>query len=258
MSPCGAYILAGVLRDGDQRLPTAPKGGQTSSSRGVPPRDGCLLDHCRGRRGALARRSWSTEEPAKLAAMESHWETTARAPLLLVASGRDQRAEQLRPGLSIPGGLSLLRRRTTQRAGERAQGHPAGGPPARAHVAAHVPRHGLLGLFLRPLALGLFFWRRRIEEKLVAQAAALLSIPLPYLATDRGLDPGRSGAAALDSLRGDEDRDAISPIDLGRSGDPGGLRPRLRVARAGRLVPDGELHPRGPGPPKAATLVKAD
>lgn len=63
-----------------------------------------LLQPLSGDRSAKFVARW---QPVKLAAMESHWETGRRVPLL-VGGVPDERTETTRWGVGIPGGLSFL------------------------------------------------------------------------------------------------------------------------------------------------------
>jgi cytochrome bd ubiquinol oxidase subunit I len=62
--------------------------------------------------GDLSARSVAQYQPAKLAAMESHFETARRAPLVL-GGWPDMAARETRYALTIPGGLSWLAFRDT-------------------------------------------------------------------------------------------------------------------------------------------------
>jgi cytochrome d ubiquinol oxidase subunit I len=68
---------------------------------------GCLSIPLQVLTGDLAARSVARLQPAKLAAMEGHYHTTRKAPLIIGGIPDDEN-KKVRSGLEIPGGLSLL------------------------------------------------------------------------------------------------------------------------------------------------------
>ena len=146
-------------------------------------------------------------QPAKLAAMEAHWETGTRVPLILFAIP-DQAAERNRFVIEVPLLGSLILAHADRRRGAGAEGLPARGPRPGDLAVLRLPdhagdrhahaRHGRLG---RLAALA----RRPLRQPgLPARDAALHAARLRGGAG--GLDHHRGRAPALDRLRPAPDR----------------------------------------------------
>jgi len=125
-------------------------------------------------------------QPAKLAAMESHWETTDRAPIHLFAIP-DEKNERNRIELfSIPGLLSLL--------GHHDINQPVLGlkdiprderPPVLITFVAFRTMVGLGTLFVLMMIWG-WFRRKKLLESPLFLKVMLWAIPLPYIAIEMG------------------------------------------------------------------------
>ena len=106
----GAYTLAGIFVMGVSAWHLAARAADSLLQQVLPPRR--HLDPgvhpVRERPGAHERGDLQEAQPAKLAAMESHWETTARRPCIWWP-GPDAEHERNRVQiLAVPGALSLM------------------------------------------------------------------------------------------------------------------------------------------------------
>jgi cytochrome bd ubiquinol oxidase subunit I len=127
-------------------------------------------------------------QPAKLAAMESLWETTRGAPmyLLLIPDAKNERnAVEL---LGIPGMMSLLAHRDLNAEVKGLKDFPKSErPPVMETFVSFRTMVGLGSLFIL-LSLAAFFLsaRDRLEEYPLFLKVMLYAIPLPYLAGQLG------------------------------------------------------------------------
>lgn len=125
-------------------------------------------------------------QPAKLAAMESHWETRTRAPIVMFAIP-DETNERNRVEIGrLPGALSLL--------GHHDINAPVTGlkeipederPPVLLTFVSFRTMVALGTLFPLLTAVGLFLRKRLIESRWYLRIM-LFAIPLPYLAIEMG------------------------------------------------------------------------
>jgi len=127
-------------------------------------------------------------QPAKFAAMESHWETQTGAPMPLLVWPDQKKAKNVVEGLRIPNGLSLL---AFHKAGAEVKGlkdfPPDERPPVLLTFLSFRIMVGLGGLLVI-LALGAWLLARkgRIAAKPLLLKALLFAIPLPYIAIQLG------------------------------------------------------------------------
>ncbi|MDR1043496.1 MAG: cytochrome ubiquinol oxidase subunit I [Candidatus Adiutrix sp.] len=126
-------------------------------------------------------------QPAKLAAMESQWETRTNAPMhLLVIPPYDDREENLVEELPLPGLLSFL---ATGDSSSEVRGlksfAPGDRPPVWPVFLSFRLMVALGTLFVAVSVLAALF-RRRIPELRYSLLLFVLMIPLPYLALELG------------------------------------------------------------------------
>lgn len=127
-------------------------------------------------------------QPAKLAAMESHWETKAGAPMALLLWPDEKQERNAVEMIRIPKLLSIL---SFHRANAEVKGlkdiPPDERPPVLPTFLSFRIMVGLGGFFLLLSFLG---WLRARKDKLESSPALLrlllYAIPLPYLATQLG------------------------------------------------------------------------
>jgi cytochrome d ubiquinol oxidase subunit I len=125
-------------------------------------------------------------QPAKLALLEAHWETAARAPVYLLAFPDEKNERNSIALFPIPGALSLLAKHDINAEVKGLKDFPPGErPPVLINFLA----------FKIMVALGVYFvlmtligWvkRNRLSESPGYLKLMLYSIPLPYIASQAG------------------------------------------------------------------------
>ncbi|MDL2268796.1 cytochrome ubiquinol oxidase subunit I [Desulfosarcina sp. OttesenSCG-928-A07] len=125
-------------------------------------------------------------QPAKLAAMESHWETQTQAPIVLFAlPDEDNEKNRFEIG-SIPGVLSLLGHHDFNASVTGLKDIPKDErPPVLLTFLSFRIMVALGGLFLLLTFVGLFLKNRLVETRWYLWTM-LLAIPLPYIAIEFG------------------------------------------------------------------------
>jgi len=128
----------------------------------------------------------SEVQPAKLAAMESHWETTTRAPLHLFAIPDEKNGRNIVEIGSIPGLLSFLGYHDFDHEVKGLNDFPKNErPPVLITFIAFRTMVGLGTLFIILTVSGWFLRNRLVESKKYLKIM-LWSIPLPYIAIEMG------------------------------------------------------------------------
>ncbi len=125
-------------------------------------------------------------QPAKLAAMEAHWETTTRAPLHLIALPDQEGEKNLFEFGSIPGILSFLSYHDFNAEVKGLRDFPKEErPPVLITLISFRTMVGLGTLFI---LLTIYGWirRYRLLESRKYLTIMLWSIPLPYIAIEAG------------------------------------------------------------------------
>ncbi|RJP87761.1 MAG: cytochrome ubiquinol oxidase subunit I [Desulfobacteraceae bacterium] len=151
-------------------------------------------------------------QPAKLAAMESHWETTTRAPLHLIAIPDEKNERNLIEIGSIPGILSFLGYHDFNAEVKGLRDFPADErPPVLITFISFRVMVGLGTLFILLTIYGMFQRNRLIDSPNYLKIM-LFSIPLPYIAIELGwvlAEVGRQPWIVYGLMR---TSDAASPI----------------------------------------------
>lgn len=151
-------------------------------------------------------------QPPKLAAMESHWETTRSAPMYLLVIPDEANEGNLVEAFRIPGMLSLLAHGNVNAevVGLR-DFAPEDRPPVLLTFLSFRLMVGLGALF-PILALLAWLWRDKIAEKPWFGRILIWAIPLPYVAIMAGwavAEVGRQPWIVWGLMR---TRDAVSPV----------------------------------------------
>jgi len=151
-------------------------------------------------------------QPAKLAAMEAHWETTTRAPIHLFAIP-DEAAEKNRVQIgSIPGVLSFLGHHNMDAEVIGLRDIPRDErPPVLPTFLSFRIMVALGTLFPLLMIIG-WFKRNKLEESPTYLKIMMWSIPLPYLAIQMGwllAEIGRQPWIVYGLMR---TSDAVSPV----------------------------------------------
>ncbi len=125
-------------------------------------------------------------QPAKLAAMESFWETQKSAPQYLFVIPDPKNERNLVEFGAIPGGLSLLAYHDSNAAvlGLKAFAPSERPPVTLPFISFRVMM--MLGFLFLLLAIIGWFRRDTIENRPLLLKAFLFSIPLPYIANEFG------------------------------------------------------------------------
>jgi cytochrome d ubiquinol oxidase subunit I len=166
--------------------------------------------------GHLHASDVAATQPAKLAAMESHWETSRRAPVYLFSLPDQAAGKNAVAILPIPGVLSLLAFHDPNAEVKGLADFPREDrPPVLITYVAFRLMVALGGYFLAVTALG-WWLRNRLETSAWYLRLMLYSIPLPYLAIALGwtvAEVGRQPWIVYGLMR---TRDAASPIASGQ------------------------------------------
>lgn len=154
----------------------------------------------------------SEVQPAKLAAMESHWETTTRAPIHLFAIPDEENERNLIEIGSIPGLLSFMGFHDINAEVTGLRDIPKDErPPVLITFISFRIMVGLGTLFILLTLYG-FFKRKRLLESPNYLRVMLFAIPLPYIAIELGwvlAEVGRQPWIVYGLMR---TSDAVSPI----------------------------------------------
>ena len=154
----------------------------------------------------------SEVQPAKLAAMESHWETTTRAPIHLFAIPDEKNEKNLIEIGSIPGLLSLLGHHDFNAEVKGLKDIPKDErPPVMLTFVSFRLMVGLGTLFILLTLVGLVR-RNRLVDSPNFLKIMLFSIPLPYIAIEAGwvlAEVGRQPWIVYGLMK---TSDAVSPI----------------------------------------------
>ncbi len=160
----------------------------------------------------------SETQPAKLAAMESHWETGRNVPLYLVTWPDEEAERNPLQALPIPSGLSLLANYSPDAQVKGLKDFPVEDRPPVLPV--FLSFRVMVGLGIIFLLVGIFAYLKRnsIDKYPWFLKVIPWLIPLPYLANQLGwtiAELGRQPWIVYDIMR---TSDAVSPISVGQVG----------------------------------------
>lgn len=154
----------------------------------------------------------SEVQPAKLAAMEAHWETTTRAPLTLFAVPDEKNERNFIEIGSIPGLLSFLGYHDINAEVKGLKDFPREErPPVLIPLFSFRTMVGLGTLFILLTIIG-WLKRNRLLESPLYLKVMVLSIPLPYIAIEAGwvlAEVGRQPWIVYGLMK---TSDAVSPL----------------------------------------------
>lgn len=152
-------------------------------------------------------------QPAKLAAMESHWETRTNAPMYLLVLPDEKNEGNAVQALGIPGVLSILAFNDPNAEVKGLLDFPKEDRPPVLITFASFRVMVALGTLFPLLAGAAWLWRKRIQEKPWLLRALMYNIPLPYVAIMLGwtvAEVGRQPWIVYGMMR---TTDAVSPVD---------------------------------------------
>ena len=125
-------------------------------------------------------------QPAKLAAMESHWETSTQAPIILFAIPDEENEKNSIEIGHLPGALSFLSHHDFNAEVTGLKDIPRDErPPVLLTFISFRAMVGLGTLFIFLMIIG-WFKRKKLVESPLYLKAMLLAIPLPYIAIELG------------------------------------------------------------------------
>jgi cytochrome bd ubiquinol oxidase subunit I len=157
-------------------------------------------------------------QPAKLAAMEAHWETTARAPIHLFAIPDEKNEKNRIEFISIPGILSFLGYHDFNAVVKGLKDFPREErPPVLLSLLSFRVMVALGALFPLLMIYG-WFKRNHLVENPLYLKIMLFSIPLPYIATELGwvlAEVGRQPWIVYGLMK---TSDAVSPVAASQVG----------------------------------------
>jgi cytochrome d ubiquinol oxidase subunit I len=163
--------------------------------------------------GDLHAKHVTKTQPAKLAAMEALWDTTAKAPVYLMAVPDEANERNSVQVGAIPGLLSFLGHGDFDAKVKGLKEFPREErPPVVATFLSFRVMIALSMYFAAMVAIGLFL-RNRLQESTWYLKLMLVSIPLPYLAITMGwvlAEIGRQPWIVYGVMR---TADGVSPID---------------------------------------------
>ncbi len=136
--------------------------------------------------GHLHGSDLAVKQPAKLAAMEAHWETSKQAPVYLFALPDETNEKNTLEILPLPGVLSLLATHSLDGVVKGLKDIPRGERPPVLINFASFKTMVALGMYFVLMTLVGFFKRNRLSESPGYLKLMLYSIPLPYIAIELG------------------------------------------------------------------------
>ena len=165
--------------------------------------------------GHLEGQSVARHQPAKLAAMESFWNTEAHAPMHLFVVPDPQNARNIVEFGAIPSMLSILAYNDPSAPVQGLLAFPEENrPPVTETFISFRIMVGLGGIFIL-LALIAWIWRNRIENHRRILNILVWLIPFPYIAIMAGwavAEIGRQPWIVYNLMR---TADAVSPVPSG-------------------------------------------
>jgi len=157
-------------------------------------------------------------QPAKLAAMESHWETMKNAPMYLLQIPDEKNEGNLVQAMPVPSLLSVLAFNDPDAEVKGLKDFaPADRPPVGITFLAFRVMVGIGTLM--PLLLLFGLWKREELSKYPTYLKTMIwAMPLPYIAIEAGwtvAEVGRQPWIVNNLMR---TADAVSPITVGQAG----------------------------------------
>jgi cytochrome d ubiquinol oxidase subunit I len=137
--------------------------------------------------GHLSGSEVAAAQPAKLAAMESHWETTRSAPMYLLQWPDAKQERNAIQALPVPGALSMLAFHDPQAEVQGLKAFPASErPPVFLTWISFKIMLASGGLIMLTAMLAWYIRRNPAAAKPILLQAILLALPLPWIAIESG------------------------------------------------------------------------
>jgi cytochrome d ubiquinol oxidase subunit I len=151
-------------------------------------------------------------QPTKLAAMEAHWETQKRAPIVLFAVPDEESGRNLFEVGKIPGVLSLLGHHDVNAEVKGLNDFPEEDWPPVLLTFIAFRTMVAIGTLLPLLTIMGFFLKNRLVENRWYLIVMMAAVPLPYIAVQAGwvlAEVGRQPWIVYGLMR---TADAVSPV----------------------------------------------
>jgi len=187
------------------------------------------------------------KQPAKLAALEAHWETGKYAPVYMLAIPDEENSRNSIQIGPIPGALSLLAYHSPSAEVKGLRDIPKAERPPVALTFLSFRLMVTLGMLFALLTIVAWFKRNKLESNPLLLKVMLYAIPLPYIACELGwtvTEVGRQPWIVYGLMK---TSDAVSPIAASQVGtllvafflvySLLGLAAFLLMARAAKKVP---------------------
>ena len=151
-------------------------------------------------------------QPTKLAAMESHWETTRSAPMNLLVWPDEENRKNAIELFGVPGALSFLAHGSFSAEVKGLNDYPVDEHPPV--LLTFLSFRGMVGLgsLFPVLAFFAWRWREKIFEKQWFGKILIMAIPLPYFAIMAGWTVAEVGRQPWIVWRVMKTADAVSPV----------------------------------------------
>jgi cytochrome d ubiquinol oxidase subunit I len=211
---CGAYILAGFVVMGISAYHLLRRQNTTFFAKSFRLALGFALIFSLAEvvQGHIHGAEVAKIQPTKLAAMESHWETEAGAPMWLMLIPDQDHERNLVEFGRIPDALSMLAYHSPKAVVKGLKDFPKSDrPPVALTFISFRLMVGLGFLFVLLTLVG-WFKRNKLESSPGYLKVMLYAIPLPYLALEAGwmvAEVGRQPWIVYGLMR---TSDAVSPI----------------------------------------------
>jgi cytochrome d ubiquinol oxidase subunit I len=136
--------------------------------------------------GDLLGSNVAKAQPAKLAAMESHWETSTRAPMTIVVWPDEENAQNAIEFGRIPGLLSLLAFKDMEREVIGLADIPPDERPPVAITMVSFRMMVAIGMAMLGLLALTWLRRRKLQQTPLLLKALIWFVPLPFIACNAG------------------------------------------------------------------------
>jgi cytochrome bd ubiquinol oxidase subunit I len=158
------------------------------------------------------------KQPAKLAALEAHWETGTYAPVYIFALPDQEKARNSIQIGPIPGALSILAFHTPSAEVKGLRDIPASERPPVAAVSFSFRLMVTLGLLFALLTIVAWFRRKKLESSPLLLRIMLYAIPFPYVACALGWTVTELGRQPWIVYGLMKTSDAVSPVAASQVG----------------------------------------
>jgi cytochrome bd ubiquinol oxidase subunit I len=158
------------------------------------------------------------KQPAKLAALEAHWETGKYAPVYILAVPDEENSRNSIQIGAIPGALSVLAYHTPSAEVKGLSDIPKTERPPVALTFLSFRLMVTLGMLFALLTIVAWFKRNKLESSPLLLKVMLYAIPLPYIANELGWTVAEVGRQPWIVYGMMKTSDAVSPVAASQVG----------------------------------------